>query len=239
MPEPSYDRVLLKLSGEVLAPLGGRGIDPSSLERVGVEVLEAVDLGVELGVVIGGGNIFRGQSAEHLGVERVTGDYMGMLATMINALALQDYLEKHGTVTRVMSAIAMAQIAEPYIRRRATRHLEKGRVVIFSCGTGNPYFSTDTAATLRAMEIGAQVILKGTKVEGIYDADPVKVPDATKFDELSYLEVLSRGLKAMDATAISLCMENALPIVVFNLGVKGNLRRVIAGEKIGTVVKGG
>jgi len=210
-----------------------------SLERVGTEVLDAVETGVELGLVIGGGNIFRGHTAEHLGVERVTGDYMGMLATMINAVALQDYLEKHGTVTRVMSAIAISQMAEPYIRRRATRHLEKNRVVIFACGTGNPYFTTDTAATLRAVEIGAEVILKGTKVEGIYDADPVEVPDATKYDELTYLEVLSKGLKAMDATAISLCMENSLPIIVFNLNVSGNLRRVIEGEKVGTVVREG
>jgi len=237
--ERRYGRVLLKLSGEVLAPEGGRGIDPMSLERVGTEVLDAVETGVELGLVIGGGNIFRGHTAEHLGVERVTGDYMGMLATMINAVALQDYLEKHGTVTRVMSAIAISQMAEPYIRRRATRHLEKNRVVIFACGTGNPYFTTDTAATLRAVEIGAEVILKGTKVEGIYDADPVEVPDATKYDELTYLEVLSKGLKAMDATAISLCMENSLPIIVFNLNVSGNLRRVIEGEKVGTVVREG
>jgi uridylate kinase len=237
--EQRYGRVLLKLSGEVLAPEGGRGIDPVSLERVGTEVLDAVETGVELGLVIGGGNIFRGHTAEHLGVERVTGDYMGMLATMINAVALQDYLEKHGTVTRVMSAIAISQMAEPYIRRRATRHLEKNRVVIFACGTGNPYFTTDTAATLRAVEIGAEVILKGTKVEGIYDADPVEVPDATKYDELTYLEVLSKGLKAMDATAISLCMENSLPIIVFNLNVSGNLRRVIEGEKVGTVVREG
>ncbi|KPJ54373.1 uridylate kinase [candidate division TA06 bacterium DG_24] len=239
MSERRYGRVLLKLSGEVLAPEGGRGIDPMSLERVGTEVLDAVETGVELGLVIGGGNIFRGHTAEHLGVERVTGDYMGMLATMINAVALQDYLEKHGTVTRVMSAIAISQMAEPYIRRRATRHLEKNRVVIFACGTGNPYFTTDTAATLRAVEIGAEVILKGTKVEGIYDADPVEVPDATKYDELTYLEVLSKGLKAMDATAISLCMENSLPIIVFNLNVSGNLRRVIEGEKVGTVVREG
>jgi uridylate kinase len=237
--ERRYGRVLLKLSGEVLAPEGGRGIDPMSLERAGTEVLDAVETGVELGLVIGGGNIFRGHTAEHLGVERVTGDYMGMLATMINAVALQDYLEKHGTVTRVMSAIAISQMAEPYIRRRATRHLEKNRVVIFACGTGNPYFTTDTAATLRAVEIGAEVILKGTKVEGIYDADPVEVPDATKYDELTYLEVLSKGLKAMDATAISLCMENSLPIIVFNLNVSGNLRRVIEGEKVGTVVREG
>jgi uridylate kinase len=233
---PIYKRVLLKLSGEALMGEQQFGIDPDVATRIATDVGEIQSLGVETAIVIGGGNIFRGLAASTKGMDRATGDYMGMLATVMNALALQDALEKHGTVTRVVTAIEMRAVAEPFIRRRAIRHLEKGRVVIFAAGTGNPYFTTDTAAALRAMEIKAEVILKGTKVDGIYTADPVLHPDATKYPRISYLQVLEKQLKVMDATAISLCMDNHLPIVVFNLRLAGNVRRVVMGEPIGTTV---
>ncbi len=214
----------------------GYGIDPVVIDSVAGEIKEVHEMGVEIAVVIGGGNIFRGLAATAIGMERASADYMGMLATVLNALALQDALDKKGVVTRVQSAIEMRALAEPYIRRRAIRHLEKKRVVIFAAGTGNPYFSTDTAAALRAIEIGAEVILKGTKVDGVYDADPMIHKSAVKFESLNYLEVLQRGLKVMDATAISLCKDNNLPIIVFNLREKGNVRRVVMGEEIGTVI---
>jgi uridylate kinase len=214
----------------------GYGIDPPVLERIAAEIRDVVDLGVEVAVVIGGGNIFRGVAASARGMDRATADYMGMLATVINALALQDALEQQNVLTRVVTAIEMRAVAEPFIRRRAIRHLEKGRVVVFGAGTGNPYFSTDTAAALRAMEIKADVILKGTKVDGIYDADPMVKADAVRFDRISYLQVLEQGLKVMDATAISLCMDNRLPIVVFNLKTPGNIKRAITGEPIGSLV---
>ncbi len=217
----------------------GYGISQDVVERLAREVVEVRDLGVQVALVIGGGNIFRGLNAAATGTDRATGDYMGMLATVMNSLALQDALERHGAVTRVMSAITMQQIAEPYIRRRAIRHLEKGRIVIFAAGTGNPYFSTDTAASLRAMEIGAEVIFKGTKVDGVYDKDPVRNPDAKRFSRVSYLEVLQRDLKVMDSTAISLCRDNQLPIVVFDFTRPGNTLRVVCGEDIGTSVSGG
>lgn len=231
---PAYKRVLLKMSGEMLA--GGRdgGIDPETIARFAAEIDEVSSLGVEVAVVIGGGNIFRGLAGSSQGMDRAHADYMGMLATVINALALQDALERQGVYSRVMSAITMDEVAEPYIRRRAIRHLEKGRVVLFGAGTGNPYFSTDTAAALRAAEIQADVILKATKVDGVYDRDPKLFPEAKRFDELTYLEVLNRGLGVMDATAISLCMDNAIPIVVFDLSTPGNVRRVVCGEPIGT-----
>ncbi len=232
-----YRRVLLKLSGEMLAGNKGFGLDFDFIGSLCQEILDVHGLGVQLGVVIGGGNMFRGAQIGAHGVERSTGDYMGMLATAINALALQDALEQRGVPTRVMTAIEMRQIAEPYIRRRARRHLEKGRVVIFACGTGNPYFTTDTAASLRAMEIGAEALLKGTKVDAVYDSDPVKNPKAKPYKRLGFMDVLKDRLNVMDAAAISLCMENQLPIVVFNIGVTGNLRRVVAGEDIGTVVQ--
>jgi len=238
MAEPCYKRVLLKLSGEALGGDQGYGIDPNTITAIAREVKQVVELGVELCLVIGGGNIFRGLAASSKGMDRASADYMGMLATMINSLAMQDALEKAGVDTRVQSAISMAEVAEPYIRRRAIRHLEKGRVVIFGAGTGNPYFTTDTAASLRAMEIGADVILKGTKVDGVYSADPKKDPTATKYERLSYLEVLRKGLQVMDATAISLCMDNSLPIIVFDLTTEGNVCRVVCGERIGTLVKG-
>jgi uridylate kinase len=238
MAEPYYKRVLLKLSGEALGGDQGYGIDPITITTIAREVKQVVELGVQLSIVIGGGNIFRGLAASSKGMDRASADYMGMLATMINSLALQDALEKVGVDTRVQSAIAMAEVAEPYIRRRAIRHLEKGRVVIFGAGTGNPYFTTDTAASLRAMEIGADVILKGTKVDGVYSADPHKDPSATKFETLNYLEVLKKGLQVMDATAISLCMDNSLPIIVFDVTTDGNVVRVVCGERIGTLVKG-
>ena len=212
------------------------GVDPAVTTQVASEIAEIQSLGVQVGVVIGGGNLFRGMAASAKGMDRSTADYMGMLATVINGLALQDSLEKNGVTTRVLTAIEMRAVAEPFIRRRAVRHLEKGRVVVFGAGTGNPYFTTDTAAALRAMEIKADVILKGTKVDGIYTADPMLQPNATKFERISYLKVLEQGLKVMDATAISLCMDNKLPIVVFNLRTAGNLRRVIAGEPVGTTV---
>jgi uridylate kinase len=238
MSAPYYRRVLLKLSGEALAGAQGYGIDPETLTTIAREVKEVVDLGVQLALVIGGGNIFRGLAASSKGMDRASADYMGMLATVINSLAMQDALEKVGVLTRVQSAIAMSEVAEPYIRRRAMRHLEKGRVVIFGAGTGNPYFTTDTAASLRAMEIGADVILKGTKVDGVYTADPKKDPDAVKFEQLTYIDVLRKGLQVMDATATSLCMDNNLPIVVFDITTPGNVKRLVLGDKIGTIVTG-
>jgi uridylate kinase len=236
MSAPAYKRVLLKLSGEALMGEAPFGIDPAVTTQIAKDVYEIQALGVQTAVVIGGGNLFRGLAASAKGMDRATADYMGMLATVINALALQDALEHNGVPTRVASAIEMRAVAEPFIRRRAVRHLEKGRVVVFAAGTGNPYFTTDTAAALRAMEMKADVILKGTKVDGIYTADPMTDPAATKYDQISYLQVLERGLKVMDATAISLCMDNKLPIVVFNLRTSGNLRRVIMGEAVGTTV---
>ncbi|MBA2257437.1 MAG: UMP kinase [Acidobacteria bacterium] len=237
MSGPAYQRILLKLSGEALMGEQQFGIDPGVTTQIAKDVREIQELGVQTAIVIGGGNLFRGLAASAKGMDRATADYMGMLATVINALALQDALEHQGVVTRVASAIEMRAVAEPFIRRRAVRHLEKGRVVVFAAGTGNPYFTTDTAAALRAMEMKADVILKATKVDGIYTADPVTHPDATKYDDISYLKVLEQGLKVMDATAISLCMDNKLPIVVFNLRTKGNLRRVVMGEAIGTKVR--
>jgi uridylate kinase len=237
MSDPVYRRVLLKLSGEALMGEQAFGIDPAVSTQIAREIGGIQELGVQTAVVIGGGNLFRGLAASAKGMDRATADYMGMLATVINALALQDALEQIGVPTRVASAIEMRAVAEPFIRRRAVRHLEKGRVVIFAAGTGNPYFTTDTAAALRAMEMKADVILKGTKVDGIYTADPLVDHSATKFTEISYLKVLERGLKVMDATAISLCMDNKLPIVVFNLRTPGNVRRVITGEPVGTTVR--
>ena len=237
MSEPAYRRVLLKLSGEALMGEQAFGIDPAVTTKIAKEIAEIQQLGVQTAVVIGGGNLFRGLAASAKGMDRATADYMGMLATVINALALQDALEHQGVLTRVASAIEMREVAEPFIRRRAVRHLEKGRVVVFAAGTGNPYFTTDTAAALRAMEIKADVILKGTKVDGVYTADPLIDTTATKYSDISYLNVLERQLKVMDATAISLCMDNKLPIVVFNLLVAGNVRRVIMGEPVGTTVR--
>ena len=234
--EPRYKRILLKLSGEALAGEQGYGIDGPTIEFISREVRELIHLGIETAIVIGGGNIFRGVKGTATGMDRASADYMGMLNTVMNAIALQDSLEKIGVKTRVQSAIEMQQLAEPYIRRRATRHLEKGRVVIFAGGTGNPFFTTDTAASLRAMEIGAEVILKGTRVEGVYDADPFTHPEAKMFLELNYLDVLNRNLKVMDATAISLCMDNNMPIRVYNLLSPGNTKRVVMGEPIGTTV---
>jgi uridylate kinase len=233
---PVYKRVLLKLSGEALMGEQQFGVDPAVASRIALDVGDIQGLGVETAIVIGGGNIFRGLAASARGMDRATADYMGMLATVINALALQDALEQHGVTTRVVTAIEMRAVAEPFIRRRAIRHLEKRRVVIFAAGTGNPYFTTDTAAALRAMEIKAEVILKGTKVDGIYTADPMLDATATKYPSISYLQVLERQLKVMDATAISLCMDNKLPIVVFNLRQGGNIRKVVLGEPIGTTV---
>jgi uridylate kinase len=234
--EPVYRRIVLKVSGEALAGDRGYGIDPETLARVADEIREVIGLGVQVAVVIGGGNIFRGIAASAGGMERATGDYMGMLATVINALALQDAIEKVGLATRVLSAIEMRAVAEPYIRRRAIRHLEKGRVVVFAAGTGNPFFTTDTAGALRAVEIGAEAILKATKVDGIYTADPARDPTATRLPRISYIEALNRGLQVMDSTAISLCMENKLPIVVFDLTRRGNIRRLVCGEPVGSVV---
>ena len=231
-----YRRILLKLSGEALAGDVGYGIDPPVLRRIADELHELQDLGVQVAIVIGGGNIFRGLQAAAEGMDRATADYMGMLATVLNALALQDALEKAGLITRVCSAIEMPAVAEPYIRRRAIRHLEKGRVVIFAAGTGNPFFTTDTAAALRAVEIGAEVILKATKVDGVYSADPMLEPSAQHLPHLTYIEVLNRGLKVMDTTAITMCMDNQLPIVVFNLAHRGNIRRIVMGEPIGSTV---
>lgn len=234
--QKGFNRIILKVSGEALMGEKGYGIDPVVIDSIAGEIKEVHEIGVEIAVVIGGGNIFRGLGATAIGMERASADYMGMLATVLNALALQDALEKKGVVTRVQSAIEMRALAEPYIRRRAIRHLEKKRVVIFAAGTGNPYFSTDTAAALRAMEIGAEVILKGTKVDGVYDADPVTNKSAKRFDSLTHLDVLQKGLKVMDATAISLCKDNNLPIIVFNLREKGNVKRVVMREGIGTLI---
>jgi len=231
-----YRRILLKLSGEVLAGELGYGIDPQVLDTVAEQIQEIHALGVETAVVIGGGNIFRGIAASATGMERTSADYMGMLATVLNALALQNYLEKKGVVTRVQTAIEMRELAESYIRRKAIRHLEKKRVVIFAGGTGNPYFSTDTAAALRAMEIGAEVILKGTKVDGVFDRDPLKEPNAKKYDELTFFQVIEKRLKVMDSTAVTLCMDNDLAIIVFNIKDKSNIKRIVQGEKIGTLV---
>jgi uridylate kinase len=235
-PKPAYKRILLKLSGEALMGEQTYGIDPAVATQVAKDIAEIQGMGVETAIVIGGGNIFRGVAASARGMDRATADYMGMLATVINALALQDALEQQNVVTRVVTAIEMRAVAEPFIRRRAIRHLEKGRVIVFGAGTGNPYFSTDTAAALRAMEIKADVIMKGTKVDGIYDADPMVNKDAVRFDRISYQQVLEQGLKVMDSTAISLCMDNRLPIVVFNLRTPGNIKRAIAGEPIGSLV---
>jgi uridylate kinase len=233
-----YKRILLKISGEVLSGDGDYGIDPKVIREIAQEIKEVKDLGVEVAIVIGGGNIFRGVAASAKGMDRASADYMGMLATVMNGLALQDALEKIDVHTRVQTAIEMREVAEPYIRRRAIRHLEKGRVVIFAGGTGNPYFTTDTTASLRAMEIGAEAILKGTKVDGIYNADPLLNKRAQKYDELTYLEVLKKQLKVMDATAISLCIDYHIPIIVFDLKKRGNIKRVILGERVGTKVKG-
>ena len=232
-----YQRILLKLSGEILAGEdGGHGIQEAVIGALADEIREVHELGVQVGIVLGGGNIFRGLAASARGMDRAAADYMGMLATVINSLALQHALEKRGCYTRVMSAIEMARVCEPYIRRRAVRHLEKGRIVILAAGTGNPYFTTDTAAALRAIEVGAEVILKGTKVDGIYSDDPVRDPSATFFPRLGYMDILSRGLKVMDSTAISLCMDNRIPLVVFNVRTPGNLARVVRGEDVGTTV---
>jgi uridylate kinase len=239
MSSAKYQRLLLKVSGEMLAGEQGYGIQPSILESLAEEIASVVALEIQVAVVIGGGNIFRGIAASASGMERASADYMGLLATVLNALALQNALERVGIITRVQSAIEMRQLAEGYIRRRAIRHLEKSRVVIFAAGTGNPYFSTDTAAVLRAMEISAQVIMKGTKVDGIYDADPVTTPSAKKYERISFLSILNQKLKVMDSTAISLCMDNKLPLVVFNLKVKGNFKRVALGEPLGTLVTSG
>jgi uridylate kinase len=234
--KPFYKRVLLKLSGEALMGEKGYGIDPNTLNYMAQEVKKAYEADAQIAVVIGGGNIFRGIEAAEQGMERATADYMGMLATVINALALQNALEKIGVTTRVQSAIEMRELAEPYIRRKAIRHLEKGRVVIFAAGTGNPYFTTDTAAALRAIEIGADIILKGTKVDGIYSSDPMKDPKAKKFERLTYMDVIRNSLKVMDSTAITLCMDNNLPIVVFSIRKEDSLKKIILGEKIGSIV---
>lgn len=239
MADYRYKRVLLKLSGEALMGEAGYGIDPQVLDSIATQLKAAHDAGVQVAVVVGGGNIFRGVAGSARGMDRAQADNIGMLATVMNALALQDVLENKGVFTRVMSAIAMQAVAEPYIRRRAIRHLEKGRVVIFAAGTGNPYFTTDTTAALRALEIDAECIMKATKVDGVYDADPKTHPEAVKFDELTYLDVLSRGLAVMDNTAISLSMDNELPIIVFNMEREGNIVRALAGEKVGTIVRGG
>jgi uridylate kinase len=237
MDAPIYKRILLKLSGEALAAGQGFGVDNQRVHEIAAELAEVHGLGVEIAIVVGGGNFFRGVAEQAKNMDRVSADHMGMLATVINALALQDALEKQGVFTRVMSALEMNQVAEPFIRRRAIRHLEKDRVVVFAGGTGNPYFSTDTAASLRAMEIKADVILKATKVDGIYTDDPVLVKDATMFEQISYMEVLQRGLRVMDATAIALCRENNLPIVIFNLNQRGNIHRVVMGERVGSLVR--
>jgi uridylate kinase len=231
-----YRRVLLKISGEALAGRQGYGIEPETINRIAEEIREVVEMGVQLAIVIGGGNMFRGIAASAGGMDRATGDYMGMLATVINALALQDAIEKAGVPVRVLSAIEMRAVAEPYIRRRAMRHLEKGRVVVFAAGTGNPFFTTDTAGALRAVEIGAEALLKASRVDGIYTADPLKDPKAVKLARVGYIEALNRGLEVMDTTAISLCMDNKLPIVVFDLTTRGNIRRIVAGEAVGSVV---
>ncbi len=236
---PAFHRILLKLSGEALMGSQGFGVDPEVVSRIAQEVHEIHESGVEIAIVVGGGNFVRGVAASASGFDRVVADHMGMLATVINALALQDALEKSGSYTRVVTAIEMREIAEPFIRRRVIRHLEKGRIVILAGGTGSPYFSTDTAAALRGLEVKAEVLLKATKVDGVYDRDPNTSPDAKMFSRISYLDVLSKGLAVMDTTAISLCMDNSLPIIVFNLNVPGNLKRVVAGEKVGSLVVGG
>lgn len=236
MTQPKYQRVILKLSGEALAGSQGYGIDQETVENISLQVKEIMDMGVQVAMVVGGGNIWRGIAGSAKGMDRATADYMGMLATVMNSLALQDALEKNGVDTRVLSAIDMRQVAEPYIRRRAIRHLEKGRTVIFAAGTGNPYFSTDTTAALRAAEIEAEVILMAKRVYGVYDSDPMKNEDAKKFEDLSYIEVLNKGLGVMDSTATSLCMDNNIPLIVFNLNEEGNIRKVLLGEKIGTYV---
>jgi len=233
-----FKRVLLKLSGEALMGKTGYGIDPDVLDSLSRQLKIVCAGGTEIAIVVGGGNIFRGLKASSAGMDRAQADYMGMLATVMNGLALQDALERHGVYTRVMSAIAMQAVAEPYIRRRAIRHMEKGRVVIFAAGTGNPYFTTDTTAALRALEIDADCVMKATKVDGVYDSDPLKNPDAVRFQELTYIEVLKRGLQVMDSTAISLCMDNDLPILVFNMEVEGNIDRALQGEPVGTIVRG-
>jgi uridylate kinase len=234
--EPVFKRILLKLSGEALSAGSGFGVDNTRIHEIAAEIQEVHALGVQIAIVVGGGNFFRGVAEQARAMDRVSADHMGMLATVINALAIQDALEKRGVQTRVQSAIEMNQVAEPFIRRRAIRHLEKNRVVVFAAGTGNPYFSTDTAASLRAMEIKADVILKATKVDGVYDADPVLVKDARMFSQISYMDVLSKGLKVMDTTSISLCKDNSLPIIIFNLNRRGNIKRVVTGEKIGSLV---
>jgi len=236
--KPIYKRILLKLSGEALSGEGSFGIDTNVLKLVAEEIEDTQALGVQMGIVIGGGNIFRGVEASARGIDRTSADYMGMLATVMNSLALQNALENQGIPTRVQSAIEMKEIAEPFIKRRAMRHLEKGRVVIFACGTGSPYFTTDTAASLRAMEMQADVILKATRVDGVYDKDPVKEKDAIMFNKISYTEVLTRNLKVMDSTAVSMCRDNNLPLVVFNLEKKGNIRGVVCGKSIGTIIEG-
>jgi len=233
----AYKRILLKLSGESFMGTQDYGIDPATVDAIADQLAEVQGLGAQIAVVVGGGNIFRGMAASAAGMDRATADYMGMLATVLNSLALQDSLEKRGVHTRVQSAIEMQSVAEPYIRRRAVRHLEKERIVIFAAGTGNPYFTTDTTAALRALEIHAEAIFKGTKVDGVYDSDPMLNPDAILLPELDYLEVIQRGLKVMDATAVSLCMDNGLPIVVFNLTIRGNIKRVLTGDRIGTIVQ--
>jgi len=238
MKRPQYKRILLKISGEVLTGEGGYGIDPSVIQQIAQEIKEVKNLGAEVAIVIGGGNIFRGIAASSKGMDRASADYMGMLATVMNGIAHQDALEKMDVQTRVQTAIEMREIAEPYIRRKAIRHLEKGRVVIFAGGTGNPYFTTDTTASLRAMEIGAEVILKATKVDGIYDSDPLLNKRAQRYDELTYLDVLKKQLKVMDATAISLCMDHQIPIIVFNLKKRGNIKRVVLGDKVGNKERG-
>lgn len=238
-PAPVFQRIVLKLSGESLQGPQGFGIHAETVHRIAAEIKDVHSLGVQIAIIVGGGNIFRGTRQKSLAIERATADHMGMLATVINGLALQDALEKQGCFTRLTTAIEMHQVAEPFIRRKAVRHLEKGRVVIFAAGTGNPYFSTDTAAALRAMEIKAQVILKATRVDGIYSADPEKDPNAKRYDRISYMEVINKGLSVMDSTAISLCMDNKLPIIIFDLNATGNIRRVVLGEKVGSTVDGG
>ena len=236
---PKYKRILLKLSGEVLAGSAGFGIDADKVRELSAEVAEVAKSGVQIGLVVGGGNFFRGVAAASMHMDRVAADHMGMLATVINALALQDALEKAGVPTRVMTAIEMHQVAEPYIRRRAIRHLEKGRIVVFAAGTSNPYFSTDTAATLRGLEIKAEIVAKATRVDGVYDKDPMKHKDAIRFTEVSYLEVLSKSLAVMDSSAVAMCRDNQMPIVVFDLNVHGNIMRMTMGEPIGTLIHGG
>ncbi len=238
MPAPKYRRIVLKLSGEALAGSQGYGIDPDVVNNIARQIKEVVEQRVQVAVVVGGGNIWRGIAGSAKGMDRATADYMGMLATVMNALALQDALEKQGVDTRTLTAIEMKEVAEPYIRRRAIRHMEKGRVVIFAGGTGNPYFSTDTTAALRAAEIEAQVILMAKRVDGVYDSDPLKNPEAKKFEELTYIEMLNKGLGVMDATAASLCMDNKIPLIVFDLNVEGNIKKAVCGEKIGTYIGG-